>query len=154
MNSSTPITPARSRRKMMAIVITVILFMYMSPFSVSAEEVQEQRASGIVAFSIQPIWRSDIEIPNGTIIMSSCPCRRPSVYFETLDRIYIKKLTRAATVEVIAVGTGECGNLPAGTLTAQIQGTLVPMSVTNPAPTHGGTGKVCNALTWEHEVRW
>jgi hypothetical protein len=80
-----------------------------------------------------------VSLPAGTILSTS---GTPPILFKTLSPVEVpakKKKAAPVTVAVRAQAPGTAGNLPAGAIN-QLEGPLAAsVTVTNPAPTSGGT---------------
>jgi hypothetical protein len=92
-------------------------------------------ATGEVTFT--NLTDKPVTIPTGTGIHSSLD---PTIKFITLEDVLLPSLTGAgSTVSVQAVSPGEKSNLPAGSLTVIESFLGLDVSVTNEAPTTGGS---------------
>jgi hypothetical protein len=95
----------------------------------------DQAATGEVLLT--NLTSQAVSLPAGTRLSTSAA---PAVSFETTAAVEIPaKKGKSASVPVRAVLGGSAGNLPAGALNRLENASGLALTVTNPAPTRGGT---------------
>ena len=100
-----------------------------------------RRASGKITLSRSAPALNDILIPAGTEVIKPATAATPVVTFRTTTTAIIYRGTTSVEVPIEAARAGTIGNVPAGTITnlSGAVGSIEVSSVTNAAPTTGGT---------------
>ncbi len=97
--------------------------------------VPAKQAAGAVQFT--NLTASPVNVPAGSGVL---PQGHPELRFQTTEGVLLEgSIGATAAVGVIAQNAGSVGNLPAGALNAMDGPLGLQASVTNPAPTAGGT---------------
>jgi hypothetical protein len=127
-------------RLSLPLLLLFAIFLMNSSASVAQDSTP---AKGIATFFAIPIAPYDFPIPEGTLILS---INRPkAVEFKTTATVTMRGGARRVSVPIEAIGTGDCGNVPAGISSDVISGIIVPVTVKILAPTRGGSGSQCLA---------
>jgi hypothetical protein len=101
----------------------------------SRSEIPKEKATGTVRF--QNLSQVPIVIPSGTVVYSVTPS---TVRFVTLLESQVEgKVNASVEIPIEALEAGSVGNLPANAIQSVEGGLGASMTVTNPAPTAGGT---------------